>query len=83
MACRLEEWVGGYSRRSGSSFLGSIPGDLTTLPIQPHCSASQGECSLIRSISAKPFRSDKYTDFAEKMMEGEKEIKFQLVQEEL
>ena len=40
------EWVGGCSPGSGSSFLGSISGDLTTLPIHPHCSASQGECSF-------------------------------------
>lgn len=41
------------------------------------------ESVLFRSTSAKPFRSDKYTNIAEKMMEGGKEIRFQLVQEEL
>lgn len=86
---RTGEWPAGW--RSGWGLLSKVwlqlpgfqPWQSSTLPIQPHCSVSQGECSLIRSISAKPFRSDKYTDIAEKMMEGEKEIKFQLVQEEL
>lgn len=66
VACRLREW--GLLPGSGLQLPGSVSA------IGQHCSptvTAQGECSFQVHFS-KPFRSDKYTNIAEKMMEGEK-----------